>query len=817
MSDTKQAALQYAKRGWKVFPLQAGTKDAPLCKWRDKSTDVKALVSDQFRNGANVGLDCGKSGLVVIDLDVKKGHAGPQSWERLKAELSIDDSDALVQTTPSGGVHHIFRDTTGGDIGNNAGRLGNGIDVRANGGYILLAPSQAGGDYAQLGNWEREPGPIPAAVVALLATEDPKEPTGTLGIAPPNGSTAYGAGGLKDELAALSTAPEGQRNDQLNRSAFALGQLAAGGELDRLETLQALRGQALSIGLTPTEVDKTLDSAFGAGEKTPRTAQNPPRLPHKLGAKIPKQVAKAIKAIRFDPPAPDLRAAVAEALAEKDPENTRRLRPAESRRETASDVVCSWLIENGDFCQTENEELFYFSRDSRRLYDLAAVTWAAYLYALTGVNPASTHFAHIAASCKTEAIYSERRQVVRMAQWDSEAQVLRVSRFDGTVYVLDGETITEEGNGERVLFADNPLWLPYTPDYTTTGGLAWLTSGIPNWESAPQLCSLAFRVWSLSTFFTELCPSRPLCVFMGEKGSGKSMALRLLLKFLFGPSAELSGIPDRPDGFTAAASSSHVLVLDNLDVFTGWLRDKLARLATGAEDSYRKLYTSNELGRVLYRCWLGFTSRTPDTLRRDDLADRLLILPVKRLGDDKRQGENTFYEQATNRRDAWWGEVLTVCNRAVASIRAGDLGTSTSRLRLADWEALGRVLARNEGQEDIWNAFCESLQQTQADFLLEGDPIVDALTMWLRQTNIDSGEPMNYDRWMTGRELYNELTEALYPGKKPDRDWPKSARSFGMRLAQIRRDLNSLFDLEWEKGTTKANANVLVYRFGQKK
>ena len=290
------------------------------------------------------------------------------------------------------------------------------------------------------------------------------------------------------------------------------------------------------------------------------------------------------------------------------------------------------------------------------------------------------------------------------------------------------------------------------------------------------------------------------------------MALRLLLKLLFGPSAELSGVPDRADGFTAAASSSHVVVLDNLDQFTGWLRDKLAMLATGGKDEYRKLYTSNEVGRVIYRCWLAFTSRTPDTLRRDDLADRLLILPVKRLSDDKRQRENTFYQQAADRRNAFWGEVLTTCNRAIASIRAGDLGASTSRLRLADWEALGRVLARNDGLEDVWDVFCESLQKAQSDFLLEGDPIVDALNIWLAQVDVDTGKD-NYDRPINTRELYNELTDALFPGKRPDRDWPKSARSFGRRLAQIQRELASLFNLQCEQGTTRATRSGKLYWF----
>jgi len=540
-----------------------------------------------------------------------------------------------------------------------------------------------------------------------------------------------------------------------------------------------------------------------------------PRLPGKLGAKISKKTGETIKAIRFDPPAPELRQAVAEALTERDPES-KRLRPAESRREKASDVAIHWLLEHGEFCQTESDELFYFSRDTRRLYDLANVLWAAFLYALTGVNPSSVHFAHMSASCKTEAIFSERRQVVRLSHWGNDDQVLRVSGFNGTVYALDGETITEESNGEHVLFADDPLWTAYTPIYDRPGALTWLTETIPNWESDPEELRLAFRVWALSVFFTELCPSRPLCVFLGEKGSGKSMILRLLLKLLFGPSAELSGVPDRADGFTAAASSAHVLVLDNLDQFTGWLRDKLAMLATGGQDEYRKLYTSNEVGRVLYRCWLAFTSRTPDTLRRDDLADRLLILPVKRLADGDRQRENVFYQQAADRRNMFWGEVLTTCNRAVASIRAGHLGASTSRLRLADWEALGRVLANDAGETTTWDQFCERLQKSQSDFLLEGDPIVDALNVWLAQVDVNTGKD-NYDREMTGRELYNELTEALFPGKRPDRDWPKSARSFSKRLGQIRRDLASLFNLEWEQGTTRATRGGAVYCFRSEK
>ena len=47
----------------------------------------------------------------------------------------------------------------------------------------------------------------------------------------------------------------------------------------------------------------------------------------------------------------------------------------------------------------------------------------------------------------------------------------------------------------------------------------------------------------------------------------------------------------------------------------------------------------------MYRCWLAFTARTPDTLRRDDLADRLLLLPVSRIGDKERLRETDVYRK----------------------------------------------------------------------------------------------------------------------------------------------------------------------------
>ena len=91
-----------------------------------------------------------------------------------------------------------------------------------------------------------------------------------------NGSTPYGAKALAEELAILAGTTEGSRNHQLNVSAYNLAQLVASGHLNPITVHDQLRTTALAIGLTATETDATLKSAFAAGTQQPRDV---PELP----------------------------------------------------------------------------------------------------------------------------------------------------------------------------------------------------------------------------------------------------------------------------------------------------------------------------------------------------------------------------------------------------------------------------------------------------------------------------------------------------------------------------------------------------------
>jgi putative DNA primase/helicase len=251
-----------------------------MCKWRDASTANRETVKATFPENASIGVDCGKSGLVVFDLDVHNGQDGRGDWEQLKRDLGFEDGEACVTQTPSGGRHIIFTDPTGGLIGNSDKMLPDSIDVRGNGGYIVAPPSRSeDGQY----RWLRQnhpPGHVPPQLVKLLLNE-PK-PVEQKAHKSSSGKNKYANAALQDEIDELSKVAEGGRNNQLNTSAFNLGQLVGAGVLDRHDVEAALYGACSSNGLIQDDgelsVGATMQSGLNAGVAQPRAIPNRPEL-----------------------------------------------------------------------------------------------------------------------------------------------------------------------------------------------------------------------------------------------------------------------------------------------------------------------------------------------------------------------------------------------------------------------------------------------------------------------------------------------------------------------------------------------------------
>ncbi|HOI99958.1 MAG TPA: hypothetical protein PL118_10090, partial [Rectinema sp.] len=85
-----------------------------------------------------------------------------------------------------------------------------------------------------------------------------------------NRERRYAQAALDNEVSILAKTPEGERNTQLNKSAFALGQFIAAGLLEESEVVRELLKAAKDKGLSTEESEKTIRSGLEAGALHPR-------------------------------------------------------------------------------------------------------------------------------------------------------------------------------------------------------------------------------------------------------------------------------------------------------------------------------------------------------------------------------------------------------------------------------------------------------------------------------------------------------------------------------------------------------------------
>lgn len=148
------AALEYAARGWYVFPVQPGGK-APLggAGYKDATLDTNKIRQWWARApDANIGVALDRSGLVAFDADTYKPNC---DWGAFI--MGRDLPETLVQKSASGGTHYIFKAPPDARF---PGTLCPGVDIKHHG-YILVEPSTFMGRPYRF-ETDDDPAPLPS-------------------------------------------------------------------------------------------------------------------------------------------------------------------------------------------------------------------------------------------------------------------------------------------------------------------------------------------------------------------------------------------------------------------------------------------------------------------------------------------------------------------------------------------------------------------------------------------------------------------------------------------------------------------------------
>jgi hypothetical protein len=140
---TLRAAIKRADKGVPVFPCNKYKKPLTPNGYKDATTKQEVILQwwKEYRDIACLGMPTGKvSGYWALDVDTDNGKRGAESLKELEDTYG-PLPDTKTFRTGGGGMQYVFNYPEGFDIRNSAGTLGEGLDVRGNGGYIITPPS----------------------------------------------------------------------------------------------------------------------------------------------------------------------------------------------------------------------------------------------------------------------------------------------------------------------------------------------------------------------------------------------------------------------------------------------------------------------------------------------------------------------------------------------------------------------------------------------------------------------------------------------------------------------------------------------------
>jgi hypothetical protein len=341
-------------------------------------------------------------------------------------------------------------------------------------------------------------------------------------------------------------------------------------------------------------------------------------------------------------------------------------------------------------------------------------------------------------------------------------QTVYLSSYDGQMWRLDGENIMQVPNGEDdVFFIDDDGGKNVVPEVDDHGilfdrlvnHLSFSPSGMGG--ITDEQMRMAFVVWIFALAFPDLMPTKPLLILEGAPGSGKSSAVQLLQQALLGEAKPMILSKSKEDDFGVLLLRSPIAVFDNLDAYIDWLPDAICSYTTKGTWTKRKLFTDSEEATIKPHAFIAVASKNPASFRREDTADRCVILRL-----DRREQFTRFQsleEEIHQLRSQIVGEYFWYVNQIVAEIRHGALTENTTEVhRMADFAALARVVGRVVGWEpeavaDLLNA----IQGEQIAFINEEDPLVELLHKWIEYRPRNA--PSNIGREIGLFQLFQEL------------------------------------------------------------
>lgn len=449
----------------------------------------------------------------------------------------------------------------------------------------------------------------------------------------------------------------------------------------------------------------------------------------------------------------------------------------EIRKKGIANFVRDTMRQGGEFSHLRDGTMWYIPR-SKQPISIGARSHKLYYYLDRefGLNGAEIDAPFVVRALEsfTDGLPKVGIGAV-LSYYDSSAQRLLINTGANNIWCITPQGITQIPNGSFgvTLFPMDDIFIPFMPrtKQSTEGATA------THWSFElfgpildriltlnPEETRAVLSTWLLFLFFKNEAAARPLLAMLGQPGSGKSTIMKRVCHLLYGKVSGFISLSNRDD-FDQVTSTYPLVVIDNLDTWEKWIPDALAQSAGAIDRGKKKLYTDNELFIYHRDAMVCLTAHDPK-FGRADVADRLLILPMKRLDTFLAEGDLLKVDRA-----GLWAGIFDDLVRILNTPKP----TSTTQLRVMDFSSLGSWIASGLGLQAEFESALSKLRGQQRSFALESDqllvtsllgfvekdkhlnvPTLPAqLFLWLEQY---SGDMLGFHRkYRNGQTLNNKL------------------------------------------------------------
>ncbi|MGH7179933.1 MAG: hypothetical protein ACREJC_21330, partial [Tepidisphaeraceae bacterium] len=304
----------------------------------------------------------------------------------------------------------------------------------------------------------------------------------------------------------------------------------------------------------------------------------------------------------------------------------------------------------------------------------------------------------------------------------------------------------------------------------------------------PEHQRMALTIWIFALAFPDLMPTKPLLILEGTQGSGKSAAVQLLQLALMGEAKPMILSKNKEDDFGIMLLRSPLAVFDNTDSYIEWVPDAICAYTTLGYWVKRKLFSDADEVQIRPHAFIAVASKNPASFRREDVADRCIVLRLERRKDFTPMQD--IREEVLASRNLLLGEYIWYVNQIVNHMRVYNDEIKSETTRMADFASFARIIGEIlHWDKEAVPELMAALASERDAFINEEDPLVDLLHKWIAYRG---GGYKNAGRELTVYELHRELEDFAKVSGLPVLYKSAKTLSQKIRSPHIERD----FDVE---------------------